>query len=64
MQQFNLLREHNISPDLYRKMIGSDKKREGSDVSFVLLEGEGKAVIKKMAVSKLIACLEKIRKSS
>jgi 3-dehydroquinate synthase len=61
---FSLLKDHDISVEVYEKMIGTDKKREGADVSFVLLEAEGKALIKKISVKRLtgyIGLIEKIR---
>jgi 3-dehydroquinate synthase len=62
LEDFNLLKDHDIPAEIYEKMIGNDKKRENADVSFILLEAEGKAVIKKIPVSKLSGYLDIIEK--
>lgn len=51
---FNLLKENNVSPETYARMIISDKKRSGDEISFILLESPGNAVIKKIPVKKLV----------
>lgn len=53
LQNFCLLRKFDISPEKFREMIASDKKKKGSDMSFVMIESPGKAVIRKMSINKL-----------
>ena len=61
LRDFNLLKENNVSPETYARMIISDKKRSGEDISFILLESPGKAVVKKIPVKKLADYCHSIR---
>jgi 3-dehydroquinate synthase len=62
LSTFNLLKDHDIPAETFRKMISTDKKREGADISFVLLEAIGKAVVKKIPSRKLSGYLDIIEK--
>jgi 3-dehydroquinate synthase len=53
LRDFNLLIENNVTPETYARMIISDKKRSGEDISFILLESPGNAVIRKIPLKKL-----------
>ena len=54
LQRFGLLKEYNISPSVFEEMIMKDKKKLGNNISFVLLESPGKAVIRKMSLQEIM----------
>jgi 3-dehydroquinate synthase len=58
LKEFGLLKDHNISSEICGKLFTGDKKRNGEDISFVLLEAAGKAVIRKIPVKKLVQYLD------
>lgn len=54
LHRFNLIREFKLSKDEFEELITKDKKKEGDEINFVLLETIGKAIVKKIPVKKLI----------
>jgi 3-dehydroquinate synthase len=61
LNEFQLIRDHEVSADRYEKLITNDKKRQGENVSFVLLESLGKAVIKEIPVKRLTGYLDRLK---
>ena len=54
LKSFRLLRRHDIPDDQISQMIMRDKKKTGSDIYFVFLEGIGKAVVDKIPVMEAV----------
>lgn len=54
LKSFRLLRRHDIPDDQISQMIMRDKKKTGSDIYFVFLEGIGKAVVDKIPVMEVV----------
>jgi 3-dehydroquinate synthase len=54
LTSFRLLGNYNIEYDQFREFISQDKKKSGEDMNFVMLEKTGKAVVKKINVTKLL----------
>jgi 3-dehydroquinate synthase len=58
---FNLLKKFSIASEVFMEMIATDKKKAGKDISFVLLDKIGKAMIRKMSISRLAGSYDLIR---
>ncbi|MBP8959691.1 MAG: 3-dehydroquinate synthase [Bacteroidales bacterium] len=54
LQRFGLLKEYNIPQSVFEGMIMKDKKKQGNDINFVLLESPGKAVVRKMSLQEIM----------
>jgi 3-dehydroquinate synthase len=54
LKSFKLLRRHDIPDDQIGHLIMRDKKKSGSDIYFVFIEGLGKAVVEKIPVGEVI----------
>lgn len=54
LKSFRLLRRHDIPDDQITRLIMHDKKKSGTDIYFVFLEGIGKAVAEKIPISEVI----------
>lgn len=54
LKSFNLLRRHDIPDDHIGQLIKHDKKRSGSEIYFVFLEGIGKAFVEKIQLDEAI----------
>jgi len=54
LSELKLLYNYNVSPDDFRSMLLKDKKKQGENINFILLESPGKAVVKKMNVSEIM----------
>ena len=50
LKSFRLLRRHDIPDDQMSQLITHDKKKSGSEIYFVFMEGIGKAVVEKIPV--------------
>jgi len=61
LSRFGLLEKHNIPDDKISQLILHDKKKTGTDISFVFIEGIGKAVVKKIPVNEVIDFYKKFR---
>jgi len=55
LKSFDLLKKSHIPAAKFSEMISKDKKKRGDEVSFVLLEGTGKAVVRNLTVEKLMS---------
>lgn len=55
MNEFSLLRDHNIPGELLGELILHDKKKAGSEIYFVFTAGLGKAVVDKIPVDEVVA---------
>lgn len=62
LKGFGLLNDYHISQDICERVIMSDKKRKGEEISFVLLEEPGRTVIKKIRVKKLVQYIDSIKR--
>ena len=54
LKSFRLLRRHDIPDDQVSQLIMRDKKKSGSDIYFVLLDGIGKAIVDKIPVREAV----------
>lgn len=54
LKSFRLLRRHDIPDDQISQLLMRDKKKSGSDLYFVFLDGIGKAISDKIQVSEAI----------
>jgi 3-dehydroquinate synthase len=54
LKSFRLLRRHDIPDDQINQLIMRDKKKSGSEVYFVFLDGIGKAIAEKIPVSEVV----------
>ena len=54
LNNYRLIRKHNISSVQFEKLIVQDKKKSGDFLSFVLLQSIGKAIIRKYPVDQLL----------
>lgn len=61
LRKFGLLEKHNIPDDKIDNLILHDKKKTGTDINFVFIEGIGKAVVKKVHISEVIDFYKKFR---
>jgi len=61
LKRFNLLEDHEISDDQIEQLIVHDKKKTGNDINFVFTEGIGKALVKKVSVSDVLAFYKRFR---
>jgi 3-dehydroquinate synthase len=50
LKSFRLLRRHDIPDDQMSQLITHDKKKSGSEIYFVFMEGIGKAIVEKIPV--------------
>ena len=53
LKYFDLLRKFHIPAAKFGEMISKDKKKRGDEISFVLLDALGKAVVRNLKVEKL-----------
>ena len=60
LEQLNLPTRMRFDQTAALEALGKDKKREGDNVHFVLLDGLGKAVINRIPLSELRACLVEV----
>jgi 3-dehydroquinate synthase len=54
LDSFKLLVNYKISYDQMNEFVSRDKKKSGASVNFVLLEKAGKAIVKKIMITKLL----------
>jgi 3-dehydroquinate synthase len=54
LKSFRLLRRHDIPDDQITQLLMHDKKKSGTDIYFVFLEGIGNAVAEKIPLSEVI----------
>ena len=54
LKKYKLLREHNIPDDQIGQFILHDKKKTGTDLHFVFINGIGKALVEKIPVGEVI----------
>jgi 3-dehydroquinate synthase len=54
LRRFNLLEDHNLTDNNIEQLILHDKKKTGTNINFVYIEGIGKAFVNKVPVSELI----------
>jgi 3-dehydroquinate synthase len=54
MRRFNLLEHHSLTDERIEQLILHDKKKTGTNINFVYIEGIGKAFVNKVPVSELI----------
>jgi 3-dehydroquinate synthase len=54
LKSFKLLRRHDIPDDQISQLIMHDKKKSGSDIYFVFMEGIGKALVEKIPLSEAV----------
>jgi 3-dehydroquinate synthase len=54
LKSFKLLRRHDIPDDQISQLIMRDKKKSGSDIYFVFIEGIGEAVVEKIPVREVV----------
>jgi len=54
LKSFDLLKKHHIPAARFSEIIAKDKKKRGDEISFVLLEGTGKAVVRNLSVDNLM----------
>jgi 3-dehydroquinate synthase len=64
LMKYNLLRSFNISSDIMGEFILHDKKKTGSEIHFVFIEGIGVPCIKKIPVSEIMSFYEKYKKGN
>ena len=55
LNQFNLLREYNIPDYQIEQLILHDKKKTGTDLHFIFVNGIGKAVVEKIPVAEVLS---------
>jgi 3-dehydroquinate synthase len=54
LKRFNLLEHHNLTDENIEQLILHDKKKTGTNISFVFTEGIGKAFVNKVPVNEII----------
>ncbi len=54
LNNYKLITDHGISPEIMEELINHDKKKAGRDIHFVFLEGIGLPLVKKMPVKEVI----------
>ena len=54
LRRFNLLEHHSLTDNDIEQLVLHDKKKTGTNINFVFIEGIGKAFVKKVPVSELI----------
>ena len=55
LEKYALLKDYRIPHNIIDKLVIHDKKRSGSDIHFVFLEGIGKGIVKKIPVEEVSA---------
>jgi 3-dehydroquinate synthase len=61
LDKFGLIEKHSIPDDQIEQLILHDKKKTGSDINFVFIEGIGKAIVNKITVSEVIDFYKRFR---
>ena len=61
LKRFNLIGEHDLTDGQLEKIVLHDKKRTGSDISFVFTHGIGKAEAEKIPVDKVLDFYKRFR---
>jgi 3-dehydroquinate synthase len=54
LEKYNLLGEYHLTADKMRDLVIHDKKRSGTDIHFVFLEGIGNGIVRKIPVDEVI----------
>jgi 3-dehydroquinate synthase len=54
LNRFTLLKKYSISFGEMKELVMHDKKKTGNDVNFVMLEGLGKPIVRKIPIEKLL----------
>jgi len=54
LRSFRLLRRHDVPDDQISQLVMRDKKKSGSEVHFIFIEGIGKAVVGKIPINEVI----------
>jgi 3-dehydroquinate synthase len=62
LEKYRLLRKYDLSTPEVRKLISSDKKKTGSDISFIFIKKIGKPVVQKIPVSEIIEFYKRQKK--
>lgn len=61
LRNYNLLEQHNIDDNHLEQLVIHDKKKTGSSINFVFIEGIGKAFVNKLTVSEVIDFYKRYR---
>ncbi len=61
LNKYGLLEKHNIPDDQIEKLILHDKKKAGSDINFVFIEGIGKASVNKLTIDEVVDFYKRFR---
>ncbi|MGQ9619870.1 MAG: 3-dehydroquinate synthase [Bacteroidales bacterium] len=61
LQKLRLLREYRVTDADFEAMLLKDKKKQGENINFVLLESPGRAVIRKMTADEIIKNYRSVR---
>lgn len=61
LSDLNLLRKYHVTENVFEKMLTKDKKKQGENINFILLESLGKAIVRKMKVSEIMEIYRSIR---
>jgi len=60
LNKYGLLKDYRISPAMMEELIGHDKKKAGTDIHFVFIEGPGRPLVKRLPVKELIDFYKRI----
>lgn len=61
LNRFGLLEWYNIPDDMIDHLILHDKKKTGTDIHFVFIQGIGKAIVKRVSVGEVIDFYKRFR---
>jgi len=62
LEKLNLLKKYSLDDNYFQEMLLKDKKKQGSLISFVLLQSPGRAVVRKMTVYEIMNLYRSIKK--
>lgn len=60
LEKYGLSKDYKISPAIMEGLIRHDKKKAGTDIHFVFIEGPGKPLVKRLPVKELIDFYKRI----
>jgi len=63
LKELKLIKEYNVPDAVFEEMLLKDKKKQGDNISFVLLESPGKAVISKINTRELMEFYKVLKRS-
>jgi 3-dehydroquinate synthetase len=61
LKRFKLIVNHDLSDDQMKKLVLHDKKKTGTDIHFVFIQGIGKAIVEKVPVGEVLEFYKRFR---